>query len=101
MHKSVLAALTNIDWQQVVQNGGPPCFCIEDSKFCLRALRWDGHGKFHAYVSLADFVLSQSVPECPWCADGTPEWSPEAEVWIHRRKRLDRRCLNPPKERPT
>lgn len=33
--------------------------------------------------------------ECPWCEEGAPEWSPHARVWIHRRPRLDRKCLNP------
>jgi hypothetical protein len=33
---------------------------------------------------------------CRWCADGQPEWSPYAKVWIHRRDRLDRRCEKPP-----
>ncbi len=30
---------------------------------------------------------------CRWCADGMPEWSEHAQVWIHRR---DRACENPP-----
>lgn len=33
---------------------------------------------------------------CRWCADGPPEWSYDAKVWIHRRERLDKRCENPP-----
>lgn len=33
---------------------------------------------------------------CKWCADGPPEWSYHAKVWIHRRERLDRACENPP-----
>lgn len=37
-----------------------------------------------------------SGPNCKWCAEGPPEWSPDANVWIHRRERLDRRCENPP-----
>lgn len=40
------------DWQQVVLNGGPPCFHVEHGRFCLRAERWDGHGVMHAYVPL-------------------------------------------------
>ena len=35
---------------------------------------------------------------CKWCADGLPEWSYHAKVWIHRRERLDRRCENPPND---
>jgi hypothetical protein len=34
--------------------------------------------------------------ECKWCAEGKPEWSSDAKVWIHRRERLDRKCDNPP-----
>lgn len=50
-------ALKNIDWEQVVQNGGPPCFFLDDGpRFCLRAKRWDGHGIFHSYISLEDLV---------------------------------------------
>jgi len=50
-------ALTNIDWGQVIANGGPPCFYIEHGQFCLRAERWEGHGGvLHDYVSLADLL---------------------------------------------
>ena len=31
--------------------------------------------------------------ECRWCAEGEPEWSPDAKCWIHRRPNLDKRCL--------
>lgn len=46
------------DWRQVVFNGGPPCFFLEDDRFCLRAERWGGHrdqDKYpeHRFVSLA------------------------------------------------
>ena len=51
-------ALGCIDWQQVVLNGGPPCFHIERGRFCLAAERWAGHGVFHNYVSLADLLES-------------------------------------------
>lgn len=44
-------AFDNADWQQVVFNGGPPCFHIEDGRFCLRAQRWEGHGKFHDFIA--------------------------------------------------
>jgi hypothetical protein len=37
-----------------------------------------------------------SARSCQWCAEGKPEWSKDARVWIHRRERLDRRCENPP-----
>lgn len=59
MNKFVQAAL-HVDWQQVVLNGGPPCFCLEDGKFCLRAQRWDGHfyKGFHEFVPLAAMIAS-------------------------------------------
>lgn len=49
-----------MDWQQVVLNGGPPCFHVEDGRFCGRAERWHGHGvkRHHAYVSLKDLLSS-------------------------------------------
>jgi hypothetical protein len=49
-------ALSHIDWQQVILNGGPPCFFVENGKFCLRAERWVGHPTHHGYVSLKDLV---------------------------------------------
>lgn len=40
MHTEIAAA-TAMDWQQVVGNGGPPCFHLEESgHFCGRAQRW-------------------------------------------------------------
>lgn len=52
--KVVLNAAKNADWQQVVLNGGPPCFHIEDGSFCFRAERWQGHedAVIHPFVSL-------------------------------------------------
>ena len=61
-------AIQNPDWQQVVLNGGPPCFHIEDDgKLCFRAERWEGHGEIHKYVSLAAFAAAEhdaAVEEC-------------------------------------
>jgi hypothetical protein len=49
-----------VDWRQVVLNGGPPCFFVEKPQFCGRAKRWPGHGNeaFHNYVSLGDYVAT-------------------------------------------
>ncbi len=60
----LLAAAANMDWQQVVLNGGPPCFCLgEDGTFCGRAKRWHGHWVLgpgdevvHEYVSLVTMM---------------------------------------------
>lgn len=41
--KDLLRAAAAADWQQVVLNGGPPCFHREGQRFCLRAQRWPGH----------------------------------------------------------
>ncbi len=59
-------AVIDMDWGQVVLNGGPPCFFIENRKFCGRAERWAGHGTetFHSYVSLRALLESQ-FPLCP------------------------------------
>ena len=54
-----IIAARNMDWMQVVLNGGPPCFHIEGGRFCGRAQRWQGHGGphgFHNFVSLADLL---------------------------------------------
>jgi len=68
----VLLAAEHMDWQQVVLNGGPPCFAIvenDSGHFCGRAQRWEGHDSHHTFVSLADLlrnlpnsVLSQPKP---------------------------------------
>lgn len=60
----LLAAATRMDWQQVVLNGGPPCFHAESGKFCGRAERWEGHRYQgdHEYVSLASLVLALLRP---------------------------------------
>lgn len=50
---ALIAAAKGADWQQVVQNGGPPCFHIEDDgRFCLRAQRWAGHDSMHQFTTL-------------------------------------------------
>lgn len=37
------AAMRGMDWDQIISNGGPPCFRIQrDGRFCGRALRWHG-----------------------------------------------------------
>ncbi len=60
----LLAAAKNADWVQVVLNGGPPCFHLEDGRFCLRAKRWDGHKRIggseaiHKFVSLEKLLRS-------------------------------------------
>lgn len=64
---SKIEAARNMDWQQVVFNGGPPCFHLsKDGRFCGRAERWDGHkptffnkktqAPIHDFVSLADLI---------------------------------------------
>lgn len=58
-----IRAAEQMDWVQVVLNGGPPCFHLdEDGYFCGRAQRWDGHFSWrnspacHKFVSLADLL---------------------------------------------
>lgn len=62
MKPELLKAASNPDWMQVVYNQGPPCFHVENGRFCLRAERWDGHkvgvvGPIHSYVSLKDLLI--------------------------------------------
>lgn len=52
----MLSAAKNMDWQQVVLNGGPPCFHLEGGSFCGRARRWAGHDDLHKYVPLDDLI---------------------------------------------
>jgi hypothetical protein len=56
----LLNAAEQMDWQQVVLNGGPPCFHLEDGRFCGRAQRWEGHDEMHKFISLAD--LFRQIP---------------------------------------
>lgn len=50
-------AAEQMDWQQVVLNGGPPCFHVcRDGNFCGRAQRWEGHNSIHKFVALADLL---------------------------------------------
>jgi hypothetical protein len=54
-------AAKNMDWQQVVLNGGPPCFHLEkDGRFCGRAKLWTGHEIIHGFVSLADLLATST-----------------------------------------
>jgi hypothetical protein len=68
----LLCAAATMDWQQVVLNGGPPCFHLEPGsiKFCGRAERWAGHdGKsHHDFVSLRD--LLEEVERSPATVSG-------------------------------
>lgn len=59
-----------MDWQQVVLNGGPPCFHAEGPQFCGRAERWPGHGNpaFHDFVSLQRFLTKAIADERERCA---------------------------------
>jgi hypothetical protein len=79
-----------MDWEQVRQNGGPPCFHrMEDGRLCGRAERWFGHKKDsdHEYVSLRQFaaeVLRDAAK------DGASGWNLPAvqkifSEWLERR----------------
>lgn len=50
-----------LDWQQVVLNGGPACFAMledENGWYCGRAQRWEGHDGEHKFVSLQDLTAT-------------------------------------------
>lgn len=61
-----LRAAVRADWQQVVLNGGPPCFYLltegGDARFCLCAERWMGHGSHHPFVPLATLLEVLALP---------------------------------------
>ena len=54
----LLRAARSANWQQVIMNGGPPCFHLEGRHFCLRAETWQGHTTdkdewpYHKFISL-------------------------------------------------
>lgn len=54
----LLQAARAADWQQVVFNGGQPCFHLSeyDGLFCLRAKHWAGHGGNHKFVSFEELL---------------------------------------------
>lgn len=60
-------AAERADWEQVVQNGGPPCFHIIGNHFCLRAKAWVGHDAGdegaayldHKYVSMRELLEAE------------------------------------------
>jgi len=59
----LIAAATHADWQQVVLNGGPPCFHLlteGQPKFCLAAQRWAGHADHghHRFVPLDALIAA-------------------------------------------
>src|SRR6266446_682536 len=57
--QQIVQAAENMDWEQVVQNGGPPCFFLQyDGRFCGRAQRWEGHDDDHQFVSFKQVILS-------------------------------------------
>lgn len=56
MSDPLLTAAEQMDWQQVVLNGGPPCFHLQSDRFCGRAQRWVGHDGMHRFVSFADLL---------------------------------------------
>lgn len=60
-----LRAAEMVDWQQVLLNGGPPCFYLlndGDPRFCLAAERWMGHPAHHPFVSLALLLEILAMP---------------------------------------
>jgi Lar family restriction alleviation protein len=60
---TLLKAAENADWQQVVLNGGPPCFHLFGERFCLRAERWAGHGSDHEYAPLHSLLAGVDAKE--------------------------------------
>ena len=67
--KATLKAAENMDWQQVVLNGGPPCFHLEDGRFCGRAERWAGHdGNPHKFVRTSRLTGQDHLVASPFHA---------------------------------
>ncbi len=64
----LMEAAKNADWQQVVMNGGPPCFHYEKDRkrFCLRAQRWDGHYSWRNNPAIHKYVPLEQQLENMW-----------------------------------
>jgi hypothetical protein len=73
-------AAESVDWQQVVGNGGPPCFMVEHGRFCLRSERWDGHPKVHSFISLASMLDGYVVAAALRADSAGDGWAERAEV---------------------
>jgi hypothetical protein len=53
-------AAEQMDWIQVVLNGGAPCFHVcEDNKFCGRAERWHLREDAHKFRPLHEMLKDQ------------------------------------------
>ena len=77
-----LVAAEQMDWQQVVLNGGPPCFRLcEDGRFCGRAERWHSDDT-HSFVTLVD-LLRENAPS----AERVELPEQELERVVRRRER--------------
>lgn len=63
VHAGLITAAEQMDWMQVVLNGGPPCFWLDpdNGRFCGRAHRWAGHDDMHKFISLAALLRSQAT----------------------------------------
>jgi hypothetical protein len=71
-----MKAAANPDWMQVVFNHGPPCFHVENGRFCLRAEKWDGHFKLHEhdilihkFISLEDLLRATRANALRYAAE--------------------------------
>lgn len=53
----VRLACDKADWEQILRNGGPPCFHVEENHLCLRAERWAGHDAVHQFKSLFSLLV--------------------------------------------
>lgn len=79
--------MLRMDWYQVRSqpiNSGPPCFFPEDGglgTFCGRTQEWEGHGKYHAYVSLQEMVEHHKNDRIVMCVHCRKFWTyePNAE----------------------
>jgi hypothetical protein len=75
-----------MDWGQVVANGGPPCFYVENNKFCGRAKRWQGHcvAGFHNFISLPQLLKAYAAS----LADSPSPTAPNEELVVDLAREL-------------
>jgi len=62
IREKYITAANAADWEQVLLNGGPPCFHMEeDGRFCFRAMRWAGHPADDEFISLSRMLQEFSA----------------------------------------
>ncbi len=91
---ALFSAADDMDWQQVILNGGPPCLHLaEDGRFCGRAERWHKDSSSHEFKSFAE--LLREIREegggkyCDNQLGNQPSAVTSDELWALRKRVLE------------